>query len=250
MFMRLVRVNLRPDTASRVPRLYAERIIKPLEKTPGCIYAGLIRSVSSPDEAVSMTLWDSLENAEAYEKSGLFQALMNEAEPYITSSSEWKIQLSEDLTLEYTPVCEEPLVESYNVALSSGEGPPASAPGAPMYVRIMSMKLQPGKSGEFENIYNTEILPALRDVGGCRYAFLTQGSENEVISVTIWSSRESADAYETGGRFNELLKKVRPTLSKLSQWKMAVGTRSALEVHTSDDVQVSGYNVVRGESFR
>lgn len=251
MFLRLVQVRVRPDTLSRVPKLYAERIMKPLRETTGCLFAGLIQSVGGSGEAFSMTLWDTAEHAEAYEKSGLFAALLKEAGPYIFGSSEWKIQLSEDLKLEYAPVQEEAVVRSYRVTASSDDRPPEAIPADRLYVRLLSIKLQPGKREEFVKIYNAEILPALDKVKGCRYAFLTEGIEdqNAVVSLTVWSSKDAADAYESSGQFEDLMDKVRHTLSGLYRWKMAVETSSDLKVHTSDDVQVAGYDVVKGETF-
>ena len=56
-----------------------------------------------------MTLWDSQSHADAYEKSGLFRELLEEAKPFLSSSSEWKIQLTEDFSLDYQPTPEEPV---------------------------------------------------------------------------------------------------------------------------------------------
>jgi len=251
MFLRLVQVKIRPDTSARIPKLYAERIMQPLRKTTGCLFAGLIQSVGSSGEAFSMTLWDTAEHAEAYERSGLFRELLKAAEPYIFDSSEWKIQLSEDLKLEYAPVGEEAVVRSYRVAAASDDRPPDAADADRLYVRLLSIKLQPGKREEFVKIYNSEILPALGTVKDCRYAFLTEGigDESGVVSLTIWNNKEAADAYESGGLFAGLMDKIRHTLSGLYRWKMAVETSSDLKVHTSDDVQVTGYNVVKGETF-
>ncbi|MFQ5584099.1 MAG: antibiotic biosynthesis monooxygenase family protein, partial [Calditrichia bacterium] len=122
---------------------------------------------------------------------------------------------------------------------------------SPMYVRIVSAKIQPGKMEEFRNLYSTEIIPALRETPGCRYAFLTENlqEENEIISVTIWDSKEDAQYYEESGRFEELTKKVAHTLSSLYQWKMALQKKTGERVKTSDDLKVTHYNVVTGKKF-
>jgi heme-degrading monooxygenase HmoA len=199
-----------------------------------------------------MTLWDTLEHAEAYEQGGQFQKLMNEVTPYLSNSSEWKIQLAKDFTWEYVPAHEEPIVKSFKVTSSESGNPPMNGENTPWYIRILSVRLKPGKTEEFASLYNTEILPVLHQVEGCRYAFLTEGVEeqNEVISVTIWDRKEAADVYEATGLFRKLTRKVQHTFSELYQWKLSVEKRSAVQVTSSEDLTVSGYNVVTGKRFQ
>lgn len=251
MFMRLLQVKVKPETSGDLPRIYNEKIIPALQQTIGCLYASLIQSVDHPDESISMTLWDTPDHAEAYEQGGLFQRLLHEAEPYLAETSEWKIQLSQDFTLEYKPVREEPVVKSYNVAATAGDRRLLIEQESRMYVRIVSAQLKPGNKEEFGRLYASEILTALRNVRGCRYAFLTEGIEerNEVLSVTIWSSKQDAEAYEASGLFDQLQKKVQHAYSELYQWKMAVERQSGRRVATSDEMIVQGYNVVTGRSF-
>lgn len=250
MFMRLVQVKVKPESSENLAGLYAQRIVPVLQKTPGCIYASLIRSTANPDESISLTLWETTHDADVYEQSGTFQRLIAEAQPYFSDSSEWKIQLSKDLTLEYTPVSEDPVIRSYTETTPSAERLPVAEVGR-LFIRILSVKLQPGKTEEFAKIYHAEILPVLRSVQGCRYAFLTEGVEerNEVISLTIWDSQEAADVYESSGLFRKLTRKVQHTFSELYQWKMAAERRSSVQVTTTEDMKVKGYHVVSGKTF-
>jgi heme-degrading monooxygenase HmoA len=250
MFMRLVQVKVKPESSDKLAGLYAQRIVPELQKTAGCIYASLIRSTSNPDESISLTLWETAHDADLYEQSGAFQRLIGEAQPYFSDSSEWKIQLSKDLTLEYTPVSEEPIIRSYTETTPSTDRPLLAEAGR-LFIRILSVKLQPGKTEEFAKIYQAEILPVLRSVQGCRYAFLTEGVEerNEVISLTIWDSKEAAEVYEASGLFRRLTKKVQHTFSELYQWKMAAERRSSVQVTTTEDLNVKGYHVVSGKTF-
>ena len=251
MFMRLVEVKVKPESSENLAALYAQRIVPVLQQTPGCIYASLIRSTANPDESISLTLWETSRDADVYEQSGTFQRLIAEAQPYFSDSTEWKIQLSKDLTLEYTPVSEEPVVRSFTETTPSANRPLLADTGR-LFIRILSVKLQPGKTEEFARIYQTEILPVLRSVQGCRYAFLTEGVEerNEVISLTIWDSKDAADIYESSGLFRKLTRKVRHTFSELYQWKMAAERRSNVQVTTTEDLDVKGYHVVSGKTFR
>ena len=204
MFMRLLQVHVKSSTISHLPTLYNETIAPELRRTPGCLYGGLIQNVHQPEECISMTLWETPEHAESYEQGGMFQKLLNQAESHFSESLEWRIQLSKDLTLDYSPIQDEPVVKSYKVVTGSAPMKALGQNSDRLYIRILSIKLRPGKLEEFARLYNEQIIPALRYVHGCQYAFLTEGIEerNEVLSVTIWDRKENADAYEALGTFD------------------------------------------------
>ncbi|HEY6952987.1 MAG TPA: antibiotic biosynthesis monooxygenase family protein [Bacteroidota bacterium] len=251
MFMRLLQVHAKSDSISSLPILYTNSIIPELRKARGCLYGGLIQSVRHPEECISMTLWESPEHAESYEQSGLFQKLLKQAENHLSESLEWRVQLSKDMTLDYSPVQDEPVVRSFRVTAASSPETRA-LDSQRLYVRILSIKLLPGKLEEFARLYNEQIIPALRNVQGCRYAFLTEGIEerNEVFSVTIWDRKEDADQYEATGIFDNLKRKVSHTFSELYQWKLAADRGSHSLIATSEDMVAQGYNVVSGRSYQ
>jgi quinol monooxygenase YgiN len=248
MYMRLVQAKYQPASLSIIRKIYDDKIIPQLQKMNGCLFACLIKSENDPDEGISLTLWDSQENAESYVKSGAFQALLDEVKPYLSDSSEWKVQLSKDLKVEYQPVQEEPVIKSYYTVMASSQESPSDQT---MYMRILSLNIQNGKMEQFQKIYQKEIFPVLSEVKGCRYAYLTTSVENqnEAISITIWENREDAETYEKEV-FNHLLNKAKDTLSELYQWKMALEQDKNWSVMTSDDVSIKYYNLVSGKGFK
>lgn len=251
MYMRMVHVKLKGDALAKVEHLYNDRIIPALATVPGCRYAGLMQSAQHPDECSSLTFWDDKESAEAYEKSGLFSILLDETRPFLINSSESRIQLSEDLTLEYVPIPEEPVVTAFPVAaMGSAQGRQREQQGA-VWVRLVSLKVRPGKKEEFQRKYEEEVIPALRNVKGCRHVYLTErpDRQDEVISVTSWDSRQDAEAYEKGGLFAELLGRQKSVLSDLYQWKMQSQKEQGRYVATSDDVVIEQFHVVAGRSY-
>lgn len=250
--MRFVHLKIKPETLSKFQQHYDENIIPRLQKMPGSLYAGLMQSEQHRDECVSMTLWDSRTHAEAYEKSGLYKELLSESQPYLSDSSVWKIQLSKELKLEYQPVPEEPTVKSYALLAKKDSKILAQEKTPMMYLRIVSVKIKPGKIDEFKQIYEEEIIPVLSTVKGCRYAYLTGSIEekNEAISVTIWDSKEDADDYERSGLFDELTNKLKHTFGELYQWKMALEKEGSGQAVTSEDLAVDYYNIVTGKSFQ
>jgi heme-degrading monooxygenase HmoA len=251
MYMRFLQIKIKPEKLPELRQFYETTVIPALQNLPGCRHASLIQGAHHEDECISLTLWNSQENAEAYAQSGLFHQLLQGSQSFLAESSEWKIQLSDDLKLEYLPVPEEPVVKSYDIDAATDAQALPQVQTAFMYLRIVSAKIKPGKLEEFRRLYAEEILPALRDVPGCRYAFLTESLEaqNEVISVTIWDSRLEAENYEQSGIFDQLTQKVKHTFSELFQWKMALEQAHRGQAATSEDLTVKYYSVVTGKSF-
>jgi len=250
MYMRFVQANYQPGYLPKIQQVYENTIIPKLQETPGCLCACLVNN-EQLQEGISVTLWDSQEKAEEYEKSGVYNKLLGEIVPFLDDSSVWKIQLSENFELEYQPVTEDPVVKSEFTSVAQIEGQIPNHKDQNMYLRILSLVIQPGKMEELQKIYTQEILPVLQTTKGCRYAFLTESMEkkNEAVSVTIWDSQQDAEQYEQSGVFAKLVDKLKHTLSAMYQWKMALEKKRSKPVVTSDDMKAEIYSVVTGKSF-
>jgi len=249
MFMRLVQLKGKPERVSEFQSYYQETVIPTLQNTPGCLFACLIQGESSKNEYISMTLWDTIEHVNTYAQGGGYQQLLDKSRPYLSDSAEWKIQLSESLTLEYMPVAVEPVTTSFSIATPVTDKMAMNGDSAPLHVRLVSLKIHPGKMEEYKKLYQAEVLPVLKKVSGCRYVYLSESmkASNEFVSITIWDSKKDADLYEASGQFDQLLSKLRHTFTELFQWKMELdkSNKSA----TSDDLKVDHYDVVTGKSF-
>jgi len=252
MFMRLVNLSAKSSDFETLRSFWDAVVFGELQKIDGCLFAGLLQSNKYANEGVSLTLWDSRDHADAYEKSGTYIKLWEQTKPFRSESSEWKIQLSEDLELDYLQDEDEPELEQFNVTIHERTKQDMFKQHSKMYVRIVSHILQKDKVDDFRDIYIEEILPALRETNGCQYAYLIEGMNNvnEVISLTIWDSKKDAEIYEKSGLFSELVNKLRPTFSQFYQWKMALDKNSEKKVSTSDDLKVSDYQVVTGRNLR
>ena len=250
--MRLVQVKVKEGRLGDMQQHYAQRIIPALESVQGCRYAGLMRSVHNSEECLSLTLWDSEQHAQDYERSGLFEILLEETRPYLLESSESKLQLSEDLTLQYVPIPADPVVSKHPVALRSDTLAPQQERQGPMWVRIVSLKLRQGRRAEFEKLYRDQVIPTLRGVKGCRYIYLTERTdrEDEVLSVTSWERKEDAQAYEESGLFARLLESQSDALSDLYHWKLDEQKKKGAMSATSDDPTIEQFDVVAGKAFR
>lgn len=248
MFMRFVQLNVDTQKISDFRRVYSEDVIQALQKIPGCRFVGLIESGSDKTEFISMTLWDKQEQAEDYEKKGIYADLLEKIKPFLRNSSEWKIQLSEKLELEYKEVVEEPVIKRYSVQTQLNS---VDRIDSRLYVRIVSLSIQKGKEKEFKQIYTDEIIPELLSTQGCQYAYLTQSLQepDSFISVTIWDSKEDAELYESTGKFKKLVDKASHTFSQFYRWKMALEKDYNANIRTSEDMKIDSYNLVTGKNF-
>ena len=54
-----------------------------------------------------------------------------------------------------------------------------------MYIRIVSLKIEPGEVKEFRELYSKGIIPALESTEGCSFAYLIEGvkQDNEYLSI-------------------------------------------------------------------
>lgn len=251
MFIRFVEARIRMKDISKLEQIYTDLIMPVLEETKGCIFAGLLKNLDKPKEYISLTIWDKQESAEKYIASGKYDQNVDQVRLLFEESSEWKIQLSEDNMVEYTPVASNPVVKSYPV--EEDEKPLSEKVASERtYLRIISHKVREGAQEEFTEIYNSEILPELVNVEGCKYAFLVDnsGNDGEMLSLSIWDSQEHIARYEEDGRFDSFLDKLSHTLGDLYQWKMALSDSSSTKTITSQDIGIDKYTLVTGKKFQ
>ena len=220
-------------------------------RVAGCIYAGVRQSAGRLDECSSLTLWESASAADEYVAGGTFNKLLDSMSPHLAGTSEWKIKLTEDQKVEYVPVGEPPTVKAYNVTLAPSSHGVAPETSGELYVRILAVRLKAGGMQEFKGIYEHEILPALYETPGCRYAYLTEdvGNPDSALSLTVWDRRKDAESYERSGKFGLLVRKVSHLLAGLYQWKMSLGKETGRTAVTSEDLTSEGYHVVTGRGF-
>ena len=252
MLMRLFHVKTKSEKVGVLKSFYDAIVIPELQKIDGCLFAGLLLNNTNITEGISLTLWDTQQHAEEYEGSGLFEKLYDQAKPFLAQSTEWKVQLSEDLELEYKVEDEEPELEHFNVTVTERVKEDLFKQHSKMYIRIVSHILQKDKIEEFRDIFVDQIIPSLQKTKGCRYSYLIESMhhDNEVISLSIWDSKEEAIAYEESGAFDDLINILRPTFSQFYQWKMELDNDPAKKVSTTDDLKVSHYRVVTGKNLR
>ena len=218
---------------------------KLIGKLPPCIH-------NCPNNNQVRKILMTLSKAEDYEKSGVFKNLYEQASKYFSEATdEWKIQLTENMEIQYTHPEDEPEITKFDVAVQNGKDKSLIKQDESMFLRIVSLKIQPGKMDEFKKLYSEIVIPSFKRAPGCRNAFLTQSiSEgSEFISISVWDNKESAVAHETSDEYIDMINKVKHTFSKFYLWKMSLEKEKGSNIRTTDDMKIDHYDVVTGKSF-
>jgi len=247
MFMKFVQIPIRPEAVEAYTSFYDFRVAPVLREVEGCMFARLIQESTSESGLLSLTIWSSAEAAQAYEDSGLFDKLFDERAPFAEDTTEWKVQLSDEMKLEYVPVQDDPEIQYMAVVAGTIDDDPAEKIGDYTYVRIFSFRIKPGMLDEAESFYNDRVSSRLLDVEGCRGAYMISLDNEEMMSVTIWESERNAEEYEQSGLFDELTKEAQPFFSALTRWKMSLDPDQQADTVTSEEQSIKGYRIITGQ---
>ena len=81
-----------------------------------------------------------------------------------------------------------------------------------MFARSVSFQLKPGRSTEFTQTLEKEIIPVLRKQKGFQDEIsLVTSSGGEAIGISVWDLRENAETYARGA-YSEVLKLLAPVI--------------------------------------
>jgi quinol monooxygenase YgiN len=96
-----------------------------------------------------------------------------------------------------------------------------------MYTRVVSMQLKPNTGREFLELFDKQILPALRKQPGFRdeLLFVDPGGP-EVLAISLWDSKESRDTYDRTAyaEVQKTLAKVTSGTPKVQTFQVAYST--------------------------
>src|SRR5438105_9499167 len=67
-----------------------------------------------------------------------------------------------------------------------------------MFARNVSIRLKPNTLNDFNQMFEKEIMPILHKQAGFRDEIALSGDDNNyVTAISLWDSKEQADAYNT-----------------------------------------------------
>jgi len=99
-----------------------------------------------------------------------------------------------------------------------------------MYVRLTFLNFLPGKADEAKNVYINDLAPVVKQQKGNLDCRLLEpvAKGDDYISMTVWDSKDDADAYHASGIYQQLVDRVRSSFSKEPVLKV-YSTQSVLE---------------------
>lgn len=246
MFLRMVTHAIRNDALENSADTYNESIMPALKKTSGCVFASYLQSTSNPQECISFTIWNSQKESSAYEESGLYKQLVDTLRPFFTESTEYKLELSADFTLEYTPVADEPTIQIFSESVTGSEHI-SSLKAAPFAVQILSLTVQDDKKDDFETIFTSEIQPKYKSQKGFIDLILIR-QQREFFVISFWDETVDIQSPTGAQSLNEFFQSVNKTLPSFIQWRTAHKSAAATTA-SSEEMKTTIYRCLAAEWF-
>jgi len=246
MFLRMVTHIIRAEDSEKNARTYAGSVLSGLRTTKGCAFAALLQESANPKHCVSLTIWTSRQASVVYEESGLYEKLVDSLRPFFLETDEWKLELSEDLSLQYTPVRTEPSVEGFDETLVTSVELSGLREN-PFAAHILAVTVLQEQVGEFEKKLSSDIDERYREIKGF-LELITVRQDRTFYVISFWD--QTVDLQSPSGV--RLLDRLGESLSELLpafiQWKVS-HERAARFSASSEDVRSSVYRCLASEWF-
>ena len=82
-----------------------------------------------------------------------------------------------------------------------------------MFARNVRLKLKPNSAIKFSRLYESDVLPVLRQQPGFKDGMtMVSGERSEAVAISFWDKRESADEYNRAA-YAPLVEKLDSVLS-------------------------------------
>lgn len=85
MFARLTFIKVAQQSADDIKKIYNEEIVPVVRSQKGNIGCWLMEPTNSDDDYISLTEWNSANDADAYEASGTYRKLVDMIKDYYTA---------------------------------------------------------------------------------------------------------------------------------------------------------------------
>lgn len=100
MFARVAWGKVKPGTWEDYERVYKEEIVPASRGVKGLRFRELLRGTDDPNEGMSLTLWESREDFEAYEQSATYQGFVDRVRQFYVGEywiKHFDVRLGEEL---------------------------------------------------------------------------------------------------------------------------------------------------------
>jgi heme-degrading monooxygenase HmoA len=197
-------------------------------------------------ECISLTIWNSRKESIDYEESGLYRKLVDELRPFFVESTEWKLELSENLSLEYTPIKVEPTVERFDDPVAGSDNI-SRLKAKPFAAHILEITVREDQSGAFEAKFTFDIHPKYQAHKGFIDLILVR-EHHKFHIVSFWD--ETVDIGSTSGIYSvdQLLESVYKILPSFVRQQIDHGSGMRTSA-SSEDIKSTVYRCLTAEWF-
>ncbi|HUP14116.1 MAG TPA: antibiotic biosynthesis monooxygenase family protein [Niastella sp.] len=97
MIVRLTYLSFMPENLVQAKSTYHDEVIPAVRNQKGNIDCKLLAPMDEKDEYISMTVWETKADADAYENSGLYRDLVNKVKKDFSKPPVLKVYMSESI---------------------------------------------------------------------------------------------------------------------------------------------------------
>lgn len=97
MIVRLTYLSFMPENLVQAKSIYHDEVMPAVRKQKGNIDCKLLTPINENDEYISMTIWETKADADAYESSGLYRELVNKVKKDFSKPAVLKVYMSESI---------------------------------------------------------------------------------------------------------------------------------------------------------
>ena|ERR1044071_3893029 len=97
MIVRLTYLNFLPEKAEEAKRTYNDEIVAIVKRQKGNLDCRLLEPVDKSDDYISMTVWETKEDADAYHNSGVYKELVEKVRTDYSKDPVLKVYTAENV---------------------------------------------------------------------------------------------------------------------------------------------------------
>lgn len=246
MFLRMVSVGIRAEHAVKIAEEYDRNVVTALRTQPGCSFASLLQNINDKRDCISLTIWNSKEDAAEYEHSGVFKRLVESLRAFYEESNEWELKLSDDLSIEYTPVQVDPTVKGYDDD-DMEKKYIRKFNVTPYAATIITLSVQPEKIREFQEIFVANVMPKFMGHKGFIHIILLR-KNNEFNIIAFWDETIDFSSSFNDQTLRSLTRSIFEMLPSSVQWQVS-HKAAKTSFASSEEITASVYRCLTGEWF-
>jgi len=97
MFVRFTYFGFKPEKLQELKRFYHEVAIPTVRRQKGNIDCKLLEPVDKTEDYISMTTWESKDDADAYHSKGVYKELVDQVRPYFSKDPVLRVYQTETI---------------------------------------------------------------------------------------------------------------------------------------------------------